>query len=233
MHQFFVFDAYINFLWSLFLSIGLFITFFSFCVREKNKSDWIILGMAIACSIAFNYFANSSSPNYVAEVEMVRQEKSFIPSRDVIQIPLNKYLIIKFRNSGKICLFKIEKFNQKSFLFHSILLRELSENKFTIQNSNRGKIYYSTSKTHDLFRDFKVVFLPINSLVIYPYYFYGYITNKEPSFDAKGVICLPESEITWIPINPTENPNRTEPYINKCSGRSAADGAAEADGGIH
>jgi len=204
-HQFFSLEDYINLLWTLFLTVGLFIAFYSFCRREKRKTDKIILWVAIIFSITFNCFTNSSSPNYVAEVEMVRQKKYFAPSKDVIEIPLNRYLIIKSRNSGRICLFKIKKFKQESFLFSSILLKKVDENKFTIENSNEGDIYFNTSSIYDLFNDFKIVFLPINSLVIYPHYSYGYMM-KEASFDNTGIIYLPENEITWVPNQRSKRP---------------------------
>ena len=198
-HQFFSPEDYIyNLLWVFFLTIGLLTAFYPFCCKEKGKTDKIILWIAIISSMLFNFFTNSSSPNYATEVEMVRQQESFVPSRDVIEIPSNRYLIIKSRNSGKICLFKIKRFNQKSFLFSSVLLKEVDKNKFTIDKSSKGEINFNISSIHNLFEGFKVVFLPVNSLVIYPHYSYGYMA-QEPSFDNKRIINLPENEITWIP----------------------------------
>ena len=197
-HQFFSPEDYVNLLWAFFLTIGLFTAFYSFCRKEKGKADKILLCMAIICSVLFNCFTNNSSQNYATEVEMVRQQKSFVPSKDVIEIPLNRYLIIKSRHSGKICLFKIKKFKKESFLFSSVLLKNADENKFTIEDSSEGEIDFNTSSIHDLFEGFKVVFLPVNSLIIYSHYSYGYMA-QEPSFDNKRIINLPENEITWIP----------------------------------
>ena len=198
-HHFFSTQDYINLLWSCLLALGLFIAFYAFLHKRKNKKSWIVLWVAIICAIIFNCLTIWSLPNYTSEIASVSKETSFIASEDVIQLPLNRYLIIKSQSSDKFYLFKIEKFTPSFFTFSSTLLKKIADNKFEIVNASKGQISFSSfyAKGHDLFNEFEVIFLPVNSLIKLPAYSYGYL-NDERYVSVKNIIELAEHDIIWL-----------------------------------
>jgi PDZ domain-containing protein len=171
-------------------------------MKSKTK---IILGLISICllipivCILLILKALFSAPNYTSEMQRESELKDFKASRDVIKLPLGKYLIIKPKGgTKKLFLFKIVKFQDKGLAYEGVLLTEIENNKFKILEIKKGNIVFQRlfSKGKYLFRELYITILPVNSLAKHSYYLYGTYKGDNIYIDESKVINLPEG-IVW------------------------------------
>jgi hypothetical protein len=171
-------------------------------MKSKTK---IILGLISICllipivCILFLLKFFFSTPNYTSEMRMESELKDFKVSRDVIKLPLGKYLIIKPKGGNKkLFLFKIVKFQDKGLAYEGVLLTEIEKNKFKILKITKGNIVFNRlfSKGKYLFGELYIKILPVNSLAKHSHYLYGTYKGDNIYIDESKVINLPEG-IVW------------------------------------
>lgn len=169
----------------------------------KKKSNiilllFIILLVAVVCFLTFGYFL-VSTPNYTIEMLTVSKQKDFIISKDIIKIPLDKYIIIKAKKEDKqLYLFKIKDFKRSGLAYEGVLLQKIERNQFMVLKKTKGDIYFHRlfASGKDLFGNLHITILPVNSLLKHCNYSYGTYKNYDIFINENKEIILPK-EISW------------------------------------
>ncbi len=213
----------------LLLGSGLYFILYSYYVDKKNGimrkdlfslSKLIVITVVIAILISFVsiivFFM--SGYDYSSEILLAQGNKEFKAYNYAIQIPLNRYLLIKQNgNNNRICMFWIEEFQPKYFVFNSMLLEKAGTDKFKIIDTHKDKIFYTSPNRiirtgTALYHRFPIPFSSVNGMDIVSSYSYGYCKNGDGDIKLElkdKNVDLPEDKITWFK---SKEPDRQTNY---------------------
>lgn len=138
------------------------------------------------------FYAQSAPTIYPSEFSQARAQTKINVTRDVIELALNKLLFIKSQEA--LFTFKIKEIGQSGVTYEAKLLKQLNDNLYRVSESTDGIIPYSRFivKPREVFKNFYISILEVNSIVKNPSYSYG---TQEEKIDFDKVNLL---GITWF-----------------------------------